>query len=601
MNYNQTLRAAIQAAFKTPADPKISGVVLQAKMLSVIDAIDSGGIFMGDAVPSTNPQTEANCFYLASTAGNYTNFLGTNGNPISLSDGEVAFLASYTTQESADIRWRKKIIIGSSNPHNYVSYGEPQELSPAQRSQALGNIGGASTEGEYPGIVAGDIVPKSTALLNANNEFAIQTTGGDVDIKSGGSLLKVIRGNLNSKLEPFLADTFVSTDMDLVDPEQTLSIGGRTAYYFPIAKGVWGSYGTTQENNGYIVVGDTPYAVYYSNVRPTVSDYGMELTPVSSNSKNYYTTPGDGWLVVIMNSGSDTPAVHVAWSNSHDDEPGTFNNTTKDIAPLVQWIHPWGMSGLFGQNSASFDEIDFVSKICYRRNDRVALNSLDWTMTTEIINDTESERAEYVYVFSASIASMKSGGLFRCVLPDISVSGNTLTYKSSSITTIPDFVVFLGSSIFYYELATVATRTFAQIGSNLTDENMSNDMGLTYFLYNGEIAITPAFVVEAFAQSGKDPLFNAVTYQKILAEVLAVVLCQVNERLVNLENRKDLVCENLTVNRRASIFGWNEVETAPASADASGNKGDYYIDTDHIYICVADNTWKRAELSTFAN
>jgi hypothetical protein len=37
----------------------------------------------------------------------------------------------------------------------------------------------------------------------------------------------------------------------------------------------------------------------------------------------------------------------------------------------------------------------------------------------------------------------------------------------------------------------------------------------------------------------------------------------------------------------------------PASASASGNKGDIVWDSNYVYICISTNTWKRAALSTW--
>ena len=37
----------------------------------------------------------------------------------------------------------------------------------------------------------------------------------------------------------------------------------------------------------------------------------------------------------------------------------------------------------------------------------------------------------------------------------------------------------------------------------------------------------------------------------------------------------------------------------PASAGASGNKGDICWDANYVYVCVATNTWKRSALSTW--
>jgi hypothetical protein len=40
-------------------------------------------------------------------------------------------------------------------------------------------------------------------------------------------------------------------------------------------------------------------------------------------------------------------------------------------------------------------------------------------------------------------------------------------------------------------------------------------------------------------------------------------------------------------------------ESTPASATASGTKGDIVFDGDYIYVCVETNTWKRSALSTW--
>ena len=601
MGYNQTTRAAIEAAIKTPADPKIKGDALQTYLLAILDAVDSGAIFMGPASLDTVPNTTANCFYLATTTGTYANFIKANGQAISLVDGEKAILSSFTTQENQNIRWTKSSIVTPADPNGFVAYAVAQALTPQERATALGNIGAATADGENPNLIAGDIMAKSeNATITADENFNIHTTADDNDIKNGPSYLESIRGNIDGKLTPFMADTFVSTGMNLVNPEQVLTISGRTAYYFPIAKGTWGAYGTTQENNGYIVVGDTPYAVHYSPNKPTVADYGSALTPVISNGKSYYTTTGYGWLVVIMNDGSETPAVHIAWSNYKDEIGGVFGNTTKRIAPFVQWIHAWGMGGLYGQEYAVFDEINVRLQKCFRRIDRAALNAQSWSMETVASSDQETQTTTYSYVFTATLNDMRSGGLYRSSLYGLEVNGNVLTYRSDDITTVPDFLVFLGSSLIYYEKNAVVEATFASIGADLTVDNISNDFGLTYFMQEGEIAGVIALVTETFKQGGKDQLFNAVTYLKILAEVLSAVLCQHDARLESIEKgRKTIECTNLFVRRRASIPGWNEVDAAPASASAPGEPGDYFVGSEYLYVCVSSNTWKRSALSTF--
>ena len=105
MNYNETLRAAIEAAVKTPADPRISGAILQQQMMSIMGAVDAGAVFLGTATPATIPTTEANCFFLATTPGTYTHFLDTGDNPIVIAQGEAALIRSVIYLDN--LRWQK--------------------------------------------------------------------------------------------------------------------------------------------------------------------------------------------------------------------------------------------------------------------------------------------------------------------------------------------------------------------------------------------------------------------------------------------------------------------------------------------------------------
>lgn len=485
---------------------------------------------------------------------------------------------------------------GGQSEGGAVKYNRAQQLSAAEKLQARTNILAAIKEGEEPNLVAGDIIPKNTEPFVVNGLYNIRTAGGDNDLKSGPSLFQVIRGYFDENCNPFYADTYVSTGQNLVDPDQYLTINDHKGFYFPIAQGKWGSYGTTQENNGYVVVADTQYNVYFKATKPTAGRYGTELVPVTYNGKNYYVTTGHGWLTILMPNDT-VPACHVAWSNGKDSEAGVFRNHTKDIETCMRWFHKWGMGGAYDANSAEFDEINLTLRRCYRRWGSVKLATPQWTMTEEQSGEGEQETTNYI--FTATIAAMKENSLWRTKYQGVEVDGNTLTVRSTTIDSVEDLLEDFGSLDFFYVKAVPDETTFAQLGVDLDDDSMANDYGLQYFLNAGEIAEVPAYVTEAFAQSGKDPLYNNVAYSKMLAEVVATAFGLMNRRMLALERKKDLVCENLVVKRRASIEGWREVDAAPSSSNAKGSKGDYFIASDYIYICVATNTWKRAALSTF--
>lgn len=70
-----TLKAAIQAAIKQNGNNEITGNLLQAQLLSMINSLGDGYQFKGVATPVTNPGTPDNkVFYIAGIPGTYTNF-----------------------------------------------------------------------------------------------------------------------------------------------------------------------------------------------------------------------------------------------------------------------------------------------------------------------------------------------------------------------------------------------------------------------------------------------------------------------------------------------------------------------------------------------
>ena len=94
-----TLKAAIQAVIYENGNQEITGSVMQATLLTMVNSLGANYQYAGIATPSTNPGTpDQNVFYLASTAGTYVNF----GN-IVLAENEVAILkynGSWTKEAS---------------------------------------------------------------------------------------------------------------------------------------------------------------------------------------------------------------------------------------------------------------------------------------------------------------------------------------------------------------------------------------------------------------------------------------------------------------------------------------------------------------------
>ena len=445
-------------------------------------------------------------------------------------------------------------------------------------------------------LTAGDITPKTNKPIETAGNFAAQTTGGDMDIKNGTAQIRSIKGNLNDQLEPFNADTLVSTGMNLVDPTQVQTISENVvAYYFPVVTGVWGEYGTTQENNGFIVISEKPVdnVLFYSSRPFTGEDVPSIVCPYhEENGIRYYLPPTNGWLAVcVIDEENDgvAPACHIVWSNKYDFEGGTFGNSKIDLSTIIPQIHSWGLAGIVTAGRSVFDEIDFIAKKLIRRINRVDLSTLTWAMSTTTTDDGN------IYTFTATVSAMAVNGLSVIGYADINIDGNVLSCVTSEISTVNAFKQAVEGKLMYYELASYVETEVSTLDGTFT----ANDFGLTYFMLDGELVEIPAYVDAEYQQGGKDQLFNAVIYQDIMAEVVATALCQLNARIIALEQRHDIACDNLTVRRFADIYGWRMVNKQPASETAAGRIGDYYITSTTLFICVSSNNWKKITIGNF--
>lgn len=461
--------------------------------------------------------------------------------------------------------------------------------------------GGLSASGTYPNMTAGDITPKSNSPIEIIGRYIAQTTGGDADIKSGTAYLRAIKGFLDDDMNPFIAESFVSTNMNLVDPDKTITVRNYTGYYFPVAAGTWGEYGTTQENNGYVIISEDTVdnVIFYSDNPTSVDVSGVECPYEEYDGKRYYLPPTAGWLAIFMaEDDAAVPACHIAWSNYKDDVAGNFGNSVIDISSAITAVHSWGLAGFVTAGKVVQDVIDLENGVGYQYCDRVRLQDLSWSMETVTTTD-ENDETTTTYVFSARISDMAANGLYKHPLESfdgVENDGNLIVISTTEeISSVAELKESLGEVLMYYEKATPVEVNLPEIGTEFT----ANDLGLTYFLYNNELATTYAYVTAAFYQGGKDQFYNAVIYQKLLAEVVATALCEVNQRLSAIENRKSVSCTNLVVERKFDMAGWRHVDTQPAAATSPGRIGDYYITSNYLFICVDTDTWKKIAIANF--
>ena len=98
MSNYASLKATINANIKTNGNQEITGSVLNAVLNAMVNTIGDGYRYAGVATPATNPSvTDNKVFYIAATAGTYTNF-----GRIIVGQNEVAIL-KYDTSWSKDV------------------------------------------------------------------------------------------------------------------------------------------------------------------------------------------------------------------------------------------------------------------------------------------------------------------------------------------------------------------------------------------------------------------------------------------------------------------------------------------------------------------
>lgn len=210
MANNATLKAAIQNVIKQNGNNEITGPVLQQALLSMVNSLGANYQYAGIATPATNPGTpDQNVFYLASTAGTYTNFNG-----IILAGGELAILkynGSWTkdvtgaaTKESRN----NTITVAAYDSTNaakenadIVAASESDGISAINTAvQLLGATGGKVylRNGTYGGTSYVDIQNNNVVIEGESYGVVLQRTGGSYTIIGNSNATGIFVRHLTS-------------------------------------------------------------------------------------------------------------------------------------------------------------------------------------------------------------------------------------------------------------------------------------------------------------------------------------------------------------------------------------------------------------------
>ena len=178
-NYD-SLKTAIQNVIKTNGNYEITGEVLQASLLAMINSLGKYYQFAGIATPSTNPGTpDAKVFYIANGKGTYEKFGGIN-----VTEDDVVVLYY-------DTAWHKV----STGIASHTKLTELKEQADAitnaladSLSRILRDFGMYSNPTEYVLAVgmSGKYIDKDSALEVANGNYSISQP---ISLKAGDILL----------------------------------------------------------------------------------------------------------------------------------------------------------------------------------------------------------------------------------------------------------------------------------------------------------------------------------------------------------------------------------------------------------------------------
>lgn len=222
-----TLKAAIQAVIYENGNQEITGSVMQATLLAMVNSLGANYQYAGIATPSTNPGTpDQNVFYLASTAGTYVNF----GN-IVLAENEVAILKynGSWTKEVAGLASAEKVnqlsqkidafVTGSQVPS--VNLFDKNAVTPGKYVNAsTGNLSDSTTRD------ASDYIPIDSRGLYCDKAF---NGGAAIGYAVYNSAKQYIRGGQTRQVTFQEGDAYVRYTVTPADLDTTMCVAGTAA------------------------------------------------------------------------------------------------------------------------------------------------------------------------------------------------------------------------------------------------------------------------------------------------------------------------------------------------------------------------------------
>lgn len=334
-----TLKAAIQNVIKTNGNNEITGALLQQSLLSMINSLGGYYQFAGIATPSTNPGTpDQNVFYLASTAGTYTNFGG-----IVLAENEAAILkyngswvkesSGFATSEIVSKLTSEVMGITRTGATAYVFDVQPGDYFIARSETKFLIYTGASTDsltyyGERPD--------------NLFNAFIYRVPTGVYKIRLYKSQSFTVNVSKNEYYYAFI-DNILGLDSRLVNEVEGVTKSGAGTYNMDVQPGDY-----------FIAIAPENFAVYSGPNDANMSFVGRK----SDNPLNafVYNVPSGIYRVKLYYESNFTPTVITNWLYYSFIE--TINNLNNAIVNFgTKKVTPFDFYGVPGPSNLLYPAV----------------------------------------------------------------------------------------------------------------------------------------------------------------------------------------------------------------------------------------------------
>jgi hypothetical protein len=189
--------------------------------------------------------------------------------------------------------------------------------------------------------------------------------------------------------------------------------------------------------------------------------------------------------------------------------------------------------------------------------------------------------------------------------------------KTTTNQTIAGDKTFLGSSIFksstkYFDTGNEAYTTFTASGSasksilTIQGYNSSNVLGQSDFRVVGQIKTTGSISADSWILAtdkvriqGSNAFLEFHDTVETQTATIAYIASSDHFAFSDDIYGSNDITAVATV--RANDFKINGLNTAPASATATGTTGEIRYTSTHIYVCIAANTWRRTALLNWSN